>query len=45
MSKGFSKYYNSLKKEHWYPTEWAVRTLLGSYPNDICDKNHRGKKS
>lgn len=41
----FTKFYNEKSSFHLYPTEWIVRTLLGSYPEmSLNREEYKGAK-
>ncbi|MCK9472193.1 MAG: class I SAM-dependent methyltransferase [Sulfurimonas sp.] len=33
-----NEHLQKVQSSHWYPTEWIVRTMAGSYPNLALDK-------
>lgn len=39
VKQAYSSFHLSKKSQHLYPTEWVIRTMLGSYPNLKYDKS------
>jgi SAM-dependent methyltransferase len=35
-SARWASFTSSRSRQHWYPSEWVVRTILGSYPNKVA---------
>jgi len=40
VKESFTKYYKSNNPEHVYPTEWVIRTFLGTYPSLALNNNN-----
>ncbi|MFZ6009563.1 MAG: methyltransferase domain-containing protein, partial [Bacteroidota bacterium] len=39
VKKAYTHFHKTRTTQHNYPTEWVIRTLLGSYPNLKIDKS------
>jgi len=45
VKTGYTEFHLKKTSRHLYPTEWVIRTMLGSYPNLKLDKsNYNGGK-
>ena len=39
VNESYTAFHQAKRHPHVYPTEWVVRTLLGTYPNLTIDKS------